>query len=49
MFLISLLFETVCRSLEKRDKEGEESGNNKGVGRVPPHIATATNALNSLK
>ena len=35
-------------SLEERDKEGEESGNNKGVGCVPT-IATATNALNSLK
>lgn len=48
MFLISLLFDTACRSLEKRDKEGEESGNSKGVGYVPT-IATATNALNSLK
>jgi hypothetical protein len=43
-----LLFGTVCGSLEERDKEGKERGNNKGVGYVPP-IATATNALNSLK
>lgn len=48
MFLISLLFDTVCRSLEKRDKEGEEKGDSKGVGCVPP-VATATNALNSPK
>ena len=33
----------------KRDKEGEESGNNKGAGGVVTTIATATNALNSLK
>lgn len=48
-----MLFDTACWSLEKRDKEGEESGNNKGVGCVPTiataTIATATNALNSLK
>lgn len=39
---------TACLSLEERDKVGKESGNNKCVGGVPP-IATATNALNSLK
>ena len=49
MFLISLLFDTACRGLEKRDKEGEDSGNSKGVECVALTIATATNALNSLK
>ena len=46
--LFELLFDTVYWSLEERDKEGKESDNNKGVECVPP-IATATNALNSLK
>jgi hypothetical protein len=49
MVLISLLFETVWRSLKDIDKEGEEKEDSKGVGHVPPPIATATNALNSLK
>lgn len=48
-----MLFDTAYWSLEDRDKEGEERGNNKGVGRVSTivaaAIATATNALNSLK
>ena len=43
-----MLFDTVWWSLEKGDKEGEEKEDSKGVGCVPP-IATATNALNSLK
>lgn len=48
-----MLFGTVYRSLEERDKEGEEKEDSKGVGYVSPiataAIATATNALNSLK
>ena len=51
--MISLLFDTVCWSLKERDKDGEEKEDSKGVGYVPTiaaaAIATATNALNSLK